>query len=187
MKFLQPTVGMIRVGVARQDGVLVLDPPVRNTMTYEGIDLMARMLAWEDVRINTAYLEFINNITTPSVAVDPADGRSYYAELDEGGGVQSDYLRVPIVVRPALEASRAEFAGNRVVFSAFSSGASGVRGLTFDASSYVFGLALVWAPDATDRTQDVVFSRGYGFSPKQKSATHQINLQWSHTVGDIVS
>ena len=163
----------------------------KNTVTYEGIDLLARMLAWADAKVNMAYLEFApvdspEASSSSAVAASPDEGRDYYKAIDADDGRTTDYLRVAIVVPPYLETTDAAlFVGNRVVFNVFSAGDRGVNGRTFDNGSAVFGLALVHAPsaDVADRDQDIVFARTYSFTPKQKIDGSQISLRWTHTVG----
>jgi hypothetical protein len=182
--FRQPTVGNVELTGLDEGGKVLWAVRHPNTLVYDGVDLLAQMLAWEPVRINAAYLEFVASGGSPGGVVDPAEGREYYQAIDDGVGPGSDYLRVPIVTPPHTESSDVEkFVGNRVVFSAFSAGDSGVNGTAFAEGASIFGLALVYAPDMADRTKDVVFARSYGFDPRVKAGTHQIMLRWAHTLG----
>ena len=188
--FKQPTIGSIDLSGIAGDGRILWRVRHPNTLVYTGVDLIARMLAWEDVRINAAYLEFMpadgSSSGTIGGAVDPAEGRDYYQAIDEGHGPGSDYLRVPIVTPPYLESTdTSKFAGNRVVFSAFSVGSEGINHQQFGVGARIFGLALVYAPDMNDRTRDIVFARSYGFEPREKTDVHQIMLRWAHVVGDV--
>jgi len=185
--FKQPSVGQLELSEISVDGKKLWTVSAPNTVVYTGVDLMARMLTWEDIRINAAYLEFVpNGETPPSVAADPEDGRNYYADLEVAVGPQSDYLRVPIVTPPYTESTDdTKFEGNKVVFTAFSSGETGVGGKVFGEGAQIYGLALVHAPDMDDRTQDIVFARSYSFSPREKTALSQIMLRWTHTVGEV--
>ena len=190
--FKQPTIGSIDLSGIGRDGRVLWQIRHPNTLVYTGVDLIARMLAWEDVRINAAYLEFMpadsssSSSGTIGGAVDPAEGRDYYQAIDEGHGPGSDYLRVPIVTPPYLESTdTSKFTGNRVTFSAFSVGSLGINSQPFSVGARIFGLALVYAPNMDDRTQDIVFARSYGFEPREKTDVHQIMLRWAHVVGDV--
>ena len=183
--FKQPTVGEIEMVCRdKRTGKVLWRAAARNTMTYDGVDLIARMLAWEDVRINMAYIEFAAG-DMGHAAADPVYGRDYYKAIDADAQRTSDYLRVAIVTPPHTETDPDEdrFDGNKVVFNVFSAGERGINKMPFNATMSVFGLALVYAPDVADRTQDVVFARTYAFEPKPKVDGSQIALRWTHTVG----
>jgi hypothetical protein len=187
--FKSPTFGAVEICGVDRTGNIVWKETARNTLTHAGVDLIARMLAWEPVRINAAYLEFIpsgGSFTSPTV--DPAES-TYYASLTAASG--SDILRVPIYTPPYTTSTNEAFAGNKVVFSAFSDDGSGINGKEFGTGASVVGLALVHAPVFADADgspvtgSDVVFARTYSFTSKVKEEHHQIMLRWAHTVGDI--
>jgi hypothetical protein len=189
--FRQPTIGTVECRAVTAEGKTLWTVRRPNTLVYTGVDLLARILAWQDLRINAAYLEFMpaGGGDPPETTVDPAEGRSYYQDIDNGVGMGSDYLRVPIVVPPYIDSTDADrFAGNRVTFSAFSTGSQGVNGKPFGDNATIFGLALVYAPDMGPgaREHDIVFARSYGFSPKVKAGTHQIMLSWAHVLGNVL-
>ena len=159
--------------------------PRRNTFMYEGADIIGRLAAGQTGYVpNMAYVEFINDGIAPAVSVSREDGRSYYAGLETTGvPLGIDYLRVPLLFSPAVSASSAEYASNRVQWVVMSSGDTGVSGLAFSAEalSAVYGFALVSAPDVNDRTQDLVFARVYLETPLSKLATSQIHARWPYT------
>lgn len=163
-----------------------------NIVTYEGIDLLGKLLAGQDYTINTMYMEFTNSLTVPTVTPDPADGRSYYAALDVGSS-DLDYIRVPLTADPVLESTDAtKFSTNRVNFFAMSTGATAGRGghVFSNAAtppSKIYGVALVCAPDANDASQDIVFSRSYNFTAKTKQANEEISIGWSHIFGEDIA
>ena len=75
---------------------------------------------------------------------------------------------------------------NELVFFARSSGTTGVHGKAFSyaANSVIFGASLVAYVDATDASQDLLFSSFY-FDPadqQQKLATSQVGLEWDLTL-----
>jgi len=71
--------------------------------------------------------------------------------------------------------------GNLLTFFA-QTAAPSVHGKTFSSvvNSKIFGAALVAAPVAADRTQDIVFSRGYFDIAQQtlKEASSQVGVTW---------
>lgn len=158
-------------------------------IVYEGIDLIARILAGQDYRINTMYLEFKNG-GAPSYTVDPAQGRSYYAALDSGGGA-SDYLRVALTTSPVLTSSDpTKFLANIMTILATTFGKNaGQGGFEFSAAagSVVFGVALVAAPDPDDASQDLVFDRSYSFTALEKRANEEISILYPRTFAESIS
>jgi len=161
-----------------------------NIVTYEGIDLLGKLLAGQDININTMYMEFTNNPPAPTVTPDPADGRSYYAALDSGL-TDLDYIRVPLISDPTLEATDDDkFSTNRVNFFAMSTGSTAGRGghvFSNGAGSQIYGVALVAAPDINDASQDIVFSRSYNFLAKDKQVNEEISISWSHIFGENIA
>lgn len=180
--------GYIRVGI-----VNTLSGEMRdvdggpNIIVYEGVDLLAAILAGQSYSINTMYMEFQNGGIAPVVTPDPADGRSYYAAMESGVGA-ADYIRLPLTANPTRESTDAsKFSGNRINYFAMSTGATAGRGgHTFSdtAGSIVYGVALVAAPDVDDASQDIVFSRSYNFSPKTKQANEEVSIAWGHVFGE---
>ena len=160
-----------------------------NMVTYAGIDLLGKLLAGQDYTINTMYMEFTNEASAPVVTPDPADGRNYYAALEAPGNT-SDYIRVALIADPTLEATDANFTTNRVNFFAMSTGSTAGRGghvFSNAAPSKIYGVALVAAPDADDASQDIVFSRSYNFTAKDKQVNEEISIGWSHIFGEDIA
>ena len=155
-----------------------------NTVVYEGIDILAKLLAGQSLEINTMYLEFQNGGTTPTVVVDPSEGRSYYAALDAGLSTR-DYIRVPLTADPVLSTTDStKFVSNRATFLAMSTGViEGEGGKPFSAAavSKVYGVALVAAASTSDPSQDLVFSRSYDLTPVTKRVNEEISISWPHT------
>jgi hypothetical protein len=142
-----------------------------------------------DYRISRVYIEY-ENVTLPADPVTPPsydanDSRSYYDNLSS----PRDYLRVPVIGNPDVQiASGYEglftegVDGNKLVFFAQTAGTSGENGVAFSnaVNSKVFGLALVAAPVDSDKTQDVIITRGYYATADQKvkDASAQIGVTW---------
>ena len=160
-------------------------------IVYEGIDLIGKLLAGSDYRINMMYMEFRNGgLPAPVYTVDPAQGRAYYQALDAGTGA-TDYIRVPLIATPTLTSSDAtKFLTNRLTVLATSFGKSaGQGGQAFSsvAGSVVFGVALVAAPDPNDATQDLVYSRSYDFTAIVKRDNEEVSILWPHTLAESLS
>lgn len=158
---------------------------LNNLILYSGADIMGQLLAGRaQYAINTVYLEFKNTvgvITPPEVT--RADGIEYYNGL--AASLDTDFLRVPLLVNPSVEASDVNYESNQVTLFAESEGTEGFFGKPFSqaASSWVFGAALVAAPAPSDQSQDVVFSRLYtgdlGWTSSiDKQDGKQVGLTW---------
>ena len=160
---------------------------LNNLILYGGADIMARLLAAQrQYAINVVYMEFKNTLGAISPpAVSRGDGVEYYAGLD--ASPDTDFLRIPLLVNPTVQASDPEYESNQVTFFAESEGESGFFGKPFSqaAASHVFGAALVAAPDLNDQSQDIVFSRVYigelatWGTPVDKQDGKQIGLTWT--------
>ena len=179
-----PSMGTFRIGIVNSKGVTRVEELGHNIVTYSGIDLLGKLLAAQDYAVNTMYMEFTNGVV-PSITPDPADGRSYYAALDSGLSA-SDYLRIPLGASATLSSTDAlKFETNKATFFAMSTGSTaGMGGHLFGTSSKVYGVALVAAPDPSDASQDIVFSRSYDFTAKDKQVDEEISIIWSHVFGE---
>lgn len=187
MSMIAPSCGTFKIGLVNRNGQVSELEIGHNIVVYEGIDLLGKMLAGRDYTINTMYMEFRNGGTTPTITPDPAEGRSYYAAL-ESGLSDSDYLRIVLGAEPSLSSTdESKFETNKATFFAMSTGeTAGMGGHVFSAAetSKVYGVALVAAPDPNDSSQDLVFSRSYDFTPKQKQIDEEISIIWSHVFGE---
>ena len=186
-KLWQPTKGVFTIGRRNIKTGVMRDVSLGlNTVVYEGLDILGRLLAGADVKINVVYMEFVNGGTPPVVVVDPAAGRSYYAAL-EAVPQTKDYIRVPLVGSPQTSASNVDFVSNKVTFVSLSADAlAGRGGQPFNnaSDSKVFGIALVAAADVNDASQDKVFARSYDFTPKTKLLGEEISIVWSQIFGE---
>jgi len=143
-----------------------------------------------DYRISKMYIEYYNvssptdTVTVPTYTKN--DSRTYYDNLS----APADYLRVPLMSNPAIHvASGYESVftegvdGNELTFTGMSTGTVGMHGVPFSASanSKVYGIALVAAPAASDKSRDVIVTRGYYPTTKQqlKQASGQIGITWN--------
>jgi len=159
---------------------------LHNLILYNGADILGRLLAGQSsYAVNMLYLEFQNTVgvITPPV-VSRADGIAYYNGLS--ASPDTDFLRLPLLVDPSVDASSADYESNQATFFAESEGTTGFFGKAFSqgASSFVFGAALVAAPDPADQSKDVVFSRVYlgelGWTDAvDKQDGKQIGVTWA--------
>jgi len=156
-----------------------------NLVVYDWASIVSKLLTIGDprYRISGIYLEF-ENTASPGDSVSPAvfdrtRGITYYDELVSNA--KRDYLRVPLTAS-MVQSSGSGLTNNELFFFARSSGLTGVHGKAFSyaANSVVFGASLVAFIDATDSTQDLIFSSFY-FDPadqQQKLASSQVGLEW---------
>jgi hypothetical protein len=145
-----------------------------------------------DYSISAMYIEYENQ-SDPESAVSEASnfprtlGVNYYNSL--GSSTNRDFLRVPIIVEPAISVSAGfesyldvNQQGNKLTFFVQTSGAVGAHGRAFSdtVNSKVFAAALVAAPVFSDRTKDVIFARTVFSSANQvtKEASSQIGITW---------
>lgn len=165
-------------------------PWSRNLVVYQWADIVAKLLANGDsrYRIGGMYLEFAN-VASPGDTVSPPSYTrtrtiDYYNSLATNPDV--DYLRVSLIATQ-LSASDSNFANNLLSFFAKSSGLIGVHGKTFSSgsNSVIYGASLVAYVDATDATQDLLFSSIYLDPADQqpKLPTSQVGIEWQLTLG----
>lgn len=154
----------------------------KNIIPYQGADILARLLAGDiDYKPAAMFFEYENTAGTPTPPAPTRDEDISYYLSDLPLTPNRDYLRIPLVVAPALTASSADYAGNQVTFFALTSGTTGIHGEAFDSTSNskVYGVALAATPEPTQYTQDWLFSRSYsGFSPVPKEDGYQIGAQY---------
>ena len=156
--------------VVRIDDLKNLKPvaETHNLDMYAGYDVVGRAMAgYSNYYVNTFYFEFTNVgaggvVPNPRPVFSGDDDITYYTGL----AANYDYLRVPISIAPDLQASTADYTSNQVEFFATSSGnTSGENGEDFGSGalvlSTVYGLALVCAPDPSDKLQDIIVARAY--------------------------
>jgi len=148
-------------------------------------------------KIDKMYVEFENGSAPISAPIPftKFDSISYYSSLT---GVK-DYLRLSIDGQPTIEIAPGyetyfggnsdytndPYNGNRLHFSARTTGTAGINGATFGAgvSSVVYGVALVAAPLDSSTSDDVLVSRGYIDSDDQRTVSSgvQIGVTWDLT------
>lgn len=182
--------GRVRAHSVADDRIWTPTTPFRhNLVLYQWAEITAKLLATGDsrYRLGGMYLEF-QNVASPGNSVTPPTfGRDrtieYYDDLVSNS--TTDYLRVPMTAIQTLSSGEG-LNQNQLVCFARSSGLSGVHGKTFSyaVNSVIYGAALVAFVDATDATQDLLFSCFY-FDPadqQPKLATSQVGLEWQITL-----
>ena len=161
----------------------------KNLVLYQWAEITSKLLTLGDsrYRIGGMYLEF-QNVANPGDPVSPpvfdrTRTVQYYDDL--AGSSDTDYLRVPLIGSQSLSTGSG-LVNNEIVFFARTSGVVGVHGKPFSyaANSVVFGASLVAFIDATDATQDLLFSSFYFDVPdqQQKLATSQVGIEWALTL-----
>jgi hypothetical protein len=161
----------------------------KNLVLYQWAEITSKLLTLGDARyrIGGMYLEF-ENVASPGDPVSPpifnrTRNVQYYDDLV--GNATRDYLRVPLIASQVLSTGSG-LVNNQIVFFARSSGVTGVHGKSFSyaANSVIYGASLVAFIDATDATQDLLFSSFYFDVPdqQQKLATSQIGIEWELTL-----
>jgi len=166
--FMNPETGAFRVLHGKE-----------NLFLKSGADVIARLLAGgQNLQIRGMYLEFDNG-TDPIVepTYDRDSDISYYnASL----GADRDFLRVPLVSQPMLDASDDTYNTNRVSFFSLSTSKMGENGeQMFQTGSRVYGGALIATPDRNDRSKDIVVCRTYwGADAMEKDSAHQVATRW---------
>jgi hypothetical protein len=161
----------------------------KNLVLYQWAEITSKLLTLGDsrYRIGGMYLEF-QNVANPGDPVSPpifdrTRTVQYYDDL--AGSSDTDYLRVPLIGSQTLSTGSG-LVNNEIVFFARTSGVVGVHGKPFSyaANSVVFGASLVAFIDATDATQDLLFSSFYFDVPdqQQKLATSQVGIEWALTL-----
>lgn len=164
--------------------------PWRNNLVlYQWAEITAKLLATGDsrYRIGGMYLEFANVASPGNTVSPPSFNRDrtvdYYNDLISSP--TADYLRVPMTAI-TTESSGNGLEQNILTCFARSSGLTGVHGKSFSyaSNSVIYGAALVAFVDATDATQDLLFSCFY-FDPadqQPKLSTSQVGLEWQITL-----
>ena len=159
-----------------------------NLVVYEWASIAANLLVGTGLnyRIGGMYFEFENVAAPGDTVTPPAFDRTrdvdYYNALS--GSSNRDYLRVAIgTSKDVTSADTTLFPhGNVCTLFTRTVGTTGVHGKTFSDSvnSVIFGAALVAYVDATDATQDLIFSSAYLSAADQqaKLSTSQVGLEW---------
>jgi len=153
-----------------------------NIIPCQGADILAKLIAGDlDWKVGAMFFEFENTAGAPTIPSPQRDEDISYYINDLKLEANKDYMRIPLVVPPAITASSSDYDGNQATFFAITSGVAGIHGKTFDQSvnSKVYGVALASTPDVTEYTQDKLFSRSYsGFDPVPKEDGHAIGAQY---------
>ena len=158
-----------------------------NLVVYEWASIAANLLVGTGLnyRIGGMYFEFENVAAPGDTVTPPAFDRTrdvdYYNALSSSSN--RDYLRVALSLRSVTSADTTLFPhGNACTFFTRTEGTTGVHGKPFrsDVDSVIFGASLVAYVDATDATQDLIFSSAYLSAADQqaKLSTSQVGLEW---------
>lgn len=144
----------------------------QNMILKGGAKLITHALAGDaGAKIWGMYIGFNNgtSFTAPSIDVD-------YANPFSGFTAPFGYLREPLTFSPSFM-STAGYEDNTVLFSTMITSANSAGGGVFSASSKIYEVALVSAPDPTSPTDDTVFSRT-SFNPIQYNSSFNFTITW---------
>lgn len=183
--------GLIRIYDVDKTGSWLPLFEVHNQIQKPWGFMAAKLFGEGDSKYKVAgmYLEF-ENVADPSDPVSiPEFSRDEGLEYYDNLSGDRDYLRLNLLGVPSIEIApgfesifEKGVSGNRLTFFAQSSGVAGAHGVEFsaDVNSKAVGVALVAVPGVLDRTQDVIFARGYFDVSDQivKGASKQIGVGW---------
>ena len=187
--------GQVKVWRVAEKNTLLVDQ--RNQIQYSWGFIAANQIGFRpqpgrlNYNISALYIEFENMADPADAATVAAFDRElsipYYNDLVNS--TNRDFLRIPIIVPPAMGTSAGYEAylpvdqqTNKLTFFVQTSGTAGVFGKTFShtVNSKVYAAALVAAPDFSDRTKDAIFARTVFSTNNQvtKEASSQIGITW---------
>lgn len=86
------------------------------------------------------------------------------------------YLREPLTFTPSLVSSTG-YDENTVLFSTMITSASSAGGAEFNTSSKMYEVALIAAPELSNISKDIVFSRT-NFNPIQYNSSYNFTITW---------
>lgn len=181
--------GKVRAYNVKDENWTPLTEYKNNLVLYQWAEITSKLLTTGDsrFRIGGLYLEFENTANPGDTVALPAYDRTrnvdYYNNLS--GNLVKDYLRVPLTASP-IASYGTNLTNNQITFFARSGGVAGVHGKPFSyaVNSIIIGASLVAFVDATDATQDLIFSSFYfaAEDQQQKLATSQVGIEWVLTL-----
>lgn len=165
-----------------------------NLLPYSWGFVAAKCIGVGDVSYKAAaiYLEYENVASPSDVITVPAYDRTSDLSYYNGLSGNKDFLRVALASTPTIDIApgyesyfTAGVSGNRVTYTSQSVGSYGVLGRPWSeaSNSKAYGIAIVATPVPSDRSQDVILSRGYFAEGDQllKTSGHQVQVLWKHT------
>lgn len=162
----------------------------KNTVLYTWGYLAAKLFGEgdSDYKVSAAYIEYENVVNSSDPATIPTVSRDDDISYFTGLAGNKDYLRVALSGTPTIDVSSGYEdyfvgdQGNQCTFVAQTTGSTGVNGLDFSdlVNSKVYGITLVATPLFSDKSQDVLFCRGYFDVADQvlKLAGSNIGIRW---------
>jgi hypothetical protein len=165
-----------------------------NLLPYSWGFIAAKCIGMGDVsyKASAIYLEYENVADPDDVVTIPAYDRTSDLSYYNGLSGNKDFLRVALAGVPTLDIATgyesyftSGVSGNRVTYTAQSVGSYGVLGRAWSeaSNSKAYGVAVVATPVPSDRSQDVILSRGYFAEEDQllKATGQQVQVRWKHT------
>lgn len=156
-----------------------------NVILNGGADLLAMALAGEKI-VNGMYFAY-DNFNPPFADTTPPPERTASFYHDIGAGETRGLIRVPTIARPSFESTEGIYNGNKVSFTAITTGGPAVTGGfndLLDNVSDFWGAGLGWLDPEDDITKDVLFSAVTfadlgGPTHFTKLAGAELGLRWS--------
>lgn len=151
---------------------LVVDK--KNLVLYSGATILSYALSGNPgYSINTMYIGYCNSGSFTAPTIDLANSQP----LNSLNPATFGYLRVPLSFAPSY-VSQTNYVNNTAIYTAQISSGTAYFGPTFTSgTSTIYGLALVAAPNPTNGSQDVYFSR-LNFSNLLYSSTYNLTISW---------
>lgn len=171
--------GRVRVFHMDADGVFDLRRDVRNTIVYQGADILAKLLTGNpEYAVSGMYIEFENsNPPSGVIAVARADTPE---SIPSSSANPTDFMRVGLSATPLLASTDDDFySHNQATFFAITEGSIGFNGVAFTAASnsVVRGAGLVARRDPADQTLDLLYAR-VALDPLAVPAGGRIAVEW---------
>lgn len=151
-----------------------------NLVTYQGADIIARLLAGQaNYRIARFWFEFENS-STPTT---PSPGRADTAQsVRAEATAPRDIVRGMLAAQPLLSPSGPEYTGNQGTYHAITAtGAAGeINSLSFEAAdnSHIIAMCLVASPTGPSINDDLVYARYALGTPLAVGAAGQVAATW---------
>ncbi len=152
---------------------LIVDQP--NLILYGGAGIMAHALGGDpNYKIWGMYIGYNNNANFTRPVIDVDYSQPFNALSSEDG---FGYLREPLTF-PATYLSDLSYEDNTALFSVMISSATAAGGAEFiSGTSNIYEVGLVCAPDLSNSTRDIVFSRT-GFNQVRYDSNFNFTITW---------
>ena len=147
-----------------------------NMIVNSGADILAKALAG-DLQVNAMYLCFENAAGATDYTAAITNDAAYYA----GASADRSFVRVTALSDASYSTSDATtYDNNKVTFTGVTDGTTFFESVPVqDGTSSFYHAALVAAPEASDQTEDIIFSCSDLTTAITKIAGAQIGIRWT--------